>query len=298
MRVRPRPGATRAGRLRRPGHAGVRRACRSPTTCAWVRGSTRRGTARQADRADRTARSRSPPTGRLALRRSASPARADAGDREAARAADPRRAGGEPRSARPPRVPAVLMEVVAEHGMSVVLSSHLVADLERVCDYLIVLADSRVQVAGESRHVAGVAPPSGRARAATRTRCPRARSDRGEPHREAERAPRAHRRSDSRSRLDRRAGHDGRPRARVHGPSRSGQRRDAPPAFAQGSADDPVHLAPVPHPGRSRHRRTRSARDRPRAHGSAPRPPLRHQRSATCKVARRLRHRRRHVPAP
>jgi len=31
----------------------------------------------------------------------------------------------------------------------VVLSSHLVADLERVCDYLIVLGASRVQVAGE-----------------------------------------------------------------------------------------------------------------------------------------------------
>jgi ABC-2 type transport system ATP-binding protein len=42
-----------------------------------------------------------------------------------------------------------LMEVVAEHGMSVLLSSHLVADLERVCDYLVVLVSSRVQVAGE-----------------------------------------------------------------------------------------------------------------------------------------------------
>jgi ABC-2 type transport system ATP-binding protein len=42
-----------------------------------------------------------------------------------------------------------LMEVVAEHGVSVVLSSHLVADLERVCDYLVVLVGSRVQVAGE-----------------------------------------------------------------------------------------------------------------------------------------------------
>jgi ABC-2 type transport system ATP-binding protein len=42
-----------------------------------------------------------------------------------------------------------LMEVVAEQGTSVALSSHLIADLERVCDYLIVLADSRVQVAGE-----------------------------------------------------------------------------------------------------------------------------------------------------
>ncbi len=42
-----------------------------------------------------------------------------------------------------------LMEVVAEQEVSVVLSSHLVADLERVCDYLIVLAASRVQVCGD-----------------------------------------------------------------------------------------------------------------------------------------------------
>jgi ABC-2 type transport system ATP-binding protein len=42
-----------------------------------------------------------------------------------------------------------LMESVAEHQLSVVLSSHLVSDLERVCDYLIVLVSSRVQVAGE-----------------------------------------------------------------------------------------------------------------------------------------------------
>jgi ABC-2 type transport system ATP-binding protein len=42
-----------------------------------------------------------------------------------------------------------LMEAVAAHGLSVVLSSHLVADLERVCDYLVVLVASRVRVAGE-----------------------------------------------------------------------------------------------------------------------------------------------------
>ena len=34
-------------------------------------------------------------------------------------------------------------------SVSVVLSSHLVADLERVCDYLVVLVASRVRVAGE-----------------------------------------------------------------------------------------------------------------------------------------------------
>jgi ABC-2 type transport system ATP-binding protein len=42
-----------------------------------------------------------------------------------------------------------LMEVVAEQGTSVALSSHLIADLERVCDYLVVLAASRVQLAGD-----------------------------------------------------------------------------------------------------------------------------------------------------
>src|ERR1700760_990349 len=41
-----------------------------------------------------------------------------------------------------------LMEAVAEQRLSVVLSSHLVADLERVCDYLVVLIASQVRVAG------------------------------------------------------------------------------------------------------------------------------------------------------
>ena len=41
-----------------------------------------------------------------------------------------------------------LMETVAEQQVSVVLSSHLISDLERVCDHVIVLVDSRVRVAG------------------------------------------------------------------------------------------------------------------------------------------------------
>jgi len=36
-----------------------------------------------------------------------------------------------------------LSEAVADGNLTVMLSSHLVADLERVCDYLVVLADSR-----------------------------------------------------------------------------------------------------------------------------------------------------------
>jgi ABC-2 type transport system ATP-binding protein len=41
------------------------------------------------------------------------------------------------------------MAAVAEDGLSVVLSSHVIADLERVADYLIVLSGGKVQVAGE-----------------------------------------------------------------------------------------------------------------------------------------------------
>jgi len=41
-----------------------------------------------------------------------------------------------------------LMGSVAEQGATVLLSSHLLADLERVCDYLIVLSAAHVQVLG------------------------------------------------------------------------------------------------------------------------------------------------------
>jgi ABC-2 type transport system ATP-binding protein len=42
-----------------------------------------------------------------------------------------------------------LMEFIADLGASAILSSHALSDVQRVCDYLIVLADSRIQVAGE-----------------------------------------------------------------------------------------------------------------------------------------------------
>src|SRR6202048_4472317 len=43
-----------------------------------------------------------------------------------------------------------LTEAVAEEGSTVLLSSHVMADLERVCDYLIIIAAGQVQVGGES----------------------------------------------------------------------------------------------------------------------------------------------------
>jgi len=59
-----------------------------------------------------------------------------------------------------------LMEFVLELGASAVLSSHLLDDIEQVCDHLIVLCDSRVQVAGDVRdllasHARLVAPRDG-----------------------------------------------------------------------------------------------------------------------------------------
>jgi ABC-2 type transport system ATP-binding protein len=42
-----------------------------------------------------------------------------------------------------------LADAVAQGGLTVILSSHLVADIERVCDHLILLASSRVQLCGD-----------------------------------------------------------------------------------------------------------------------------------------------------
>jgi ABC-2 type transport system ATP-binding protein len=41
-----------------------------------------------------------------------------------------------------------VMEAVAESGMTVLLSSHIVADLERVCDHIVILAKGHTQLAG------------------------------------------------------------------------------------------------------------------------------------------------------
>ena len=41
-----------------------------------------------------------------------------------------------------------LMEAVSETGLTVILSSHIVAELERVCDHLVILAHARAELAG------------------------------------------------------------------------------------------------------------------------------------------------------
>src|SRR3954464_2199915 len=42
-----------------------------------------------------------------------------------------------------------LMEVVATYGVTVLLSSHLIADLERVCDHLVLLVEGHVALTGD-----------------------------------------------------------------------------------------------------------------------------------------------------
>jgi ABC-2 type transport system ATP-binding protein len=49
----------------------------------------------------------------------------------------------------------VLMEEVADSGVTVVLSSHLLADVERTCEYLVLLSASRVQLADGTEEVLG-----------------------------------------------------------------------------------------------------------------------------------------------
>jgi len=59
-----------------------------------------------------------------------------------------------------------LMEFVAADGVSVIISSHLVADLERVCDHVVVLGTAHVRLAGDvedllARHHRLVGPRRG-----------------------------------------------------------------------------------------------------------------------------------------
>ncbi len=46
-----------------------------------------------------------------------------------------------------------LMDATAAEGLTVLLSSHILSDLERVCDYLIILSASQVQLAGDIEEI-------------------------------------------------------------------------------------------------------------------------------------------------
>jgi ABC-2 type transport system ATP-binding protein len=46
-----------------------------------------------------------------------------------------------------------LLDATVESGLTVLLSSHIIGDLERVCDYLIILSASYVQLAGDIQEI-------------------------------------------------------------------------------------------------------------------------------------------------
>jgi ABC-2 type transport system ATP-binding protein len=48
-----------------------------------------------------------------------------------------------------------VMEVVVDEGLTVVLSSHIVAELERVCDHLVTLAHGATQLNGSISEIVG-----------------------------------------------------------------------------------------------------------------------------------------------
>ncbi len=47
-----------------------------------------------------------------------------------------------------------LLDAVTASGLTVLLSSHIIGDLERVCDYLVILSASHVQLAGDIQEIA------------------------------------------------------------------------------------------------------------------------------------------------
>ena len=100
-----RRGPAGQGRLRGPGHPDLRRAQRRATTCGSAPTSTPAGTTRwPGRRVERLGLDPGQRAGRLSGGQRAQLA-LDPRPGQAPRAADPRRAGGEPRPVRPPRVP-------------------------------------------------------------------------------------------------------------------------------------------------------------------------------------------------
>ena len=82
---------------------------------------------------------------------------------------------------------AAVMTAVADDGVSVVLSSHVLAELERVADYLVVLSSGSVQVAGEvddllASHRVLTGPASEAARCAERLNVVHARRGEAQAH--------------------------------------------------------------------------------------------------------------------
>ncbi len=182
----------------------------------------------------------------------------------------------------------LLMEAVAEQELSVVLSSHVVSDLERVCDHVVVLVDAEVRLAGDVETLLDTHHRlTGPRRAGTGM--PRDQQVvSAAAHRPAEHARRAHRGPDPRPR---------RGRSRRSGSRTScsrtwnGRPRPARPRRWRCCGDLAV-LAPVPAPRHDRGGRRGGRGRRARRH----RPPARRPRGGGRRPGLRPAHPDRHHP--
>lgn len=81
---------------------------------------------------------------------------------------------------------ATLTTEAAEHGTTVLVSSHMLAELEHICDYLLVIANGGLRLAGEvnelrAAHALFVGPADGSSPALAPHRVIESRSDEGRP---------------------------------------------------------------------------------------------------------------------
>ena len=133
-----------------------------------------------------------------------------------------------------------LMDAVAEGGLTVLLSSHILADLERVCDYLVILSAAHVQLAGDIDQIVA-----------------RHKLMSGRPRHGADRSPR---RTPSSSSVD--------SRPPIHAPGRDDQYRGRPGLAGRGRVSG-RDRARLPRPGLNRNTSTRFAMDRAEQAGVA-----------------------------
>ena len=115
---------------------------------------------------------------------------------------------------------ATLADAVAAGGLTVMLSSHLVADLERVCDHLILLSASRVQLCGDIDDPARRASGPGRPAQGHHRDRENAHPGSGRAHCPPDHPAAAAKRPGDRPRLRGRRRQPRRTGARLHGPER------------------------------------------------------------------------------
>ena len=168
-RARParEPGGARRGRLRRAGSAALPLVHASRETLEFARTTNPRWDARD--------RGRAADARRLAARRSGRSRRASGrGSRSRSRSASGRalvlldEPFAAPRPARRPRVPAAADGRRRGDRGDRVIASHVIADIERVCDHIVLLSERLRAPRGRRRGAARVAPAADRPAPAAR----------------------------------------------------------------------------------------------------------------------------------